>query len=409
MDGFDDRPPRPDRSPSDGRQDVEGPVLHPELLPVGQPGFADEGWQAWQAEAIPPPEPPPPRWRLALALFSLTFFTVTTLGPAFWGWTRTDLTTDLFPVLDPGLVKRVWTEPELLKLGLSMSVPVMLILLAHELGHYLACRRYRIAATLPYFLPTPLMLGTLGAFIRIKSQLRNRKELFDVGIAGPIAGFVVLIPFLLYGVANSQPAPLPDVLRPGESVLLPGRSLAVELVARLFHGPLGDHMILNLHPFALAAWFGLLATSINLIPLGQLDGGHILYAVSRRWQRRLAPLVWVGLALAGFLWQGWWVWCVLSVVFGLFHPRVRDEATPLGRGRQVLALVGLLILLLSFIPRGIIALEGALPDDGAGEAGEWVELIPSPAPGQKSAMSVTGPSLTSDTSMWARNRPVSTR
>lgn len=405
MDGFDDRPSRPDRSPSDGPRDVEGPVLHPELLPPSQPGFAGGAWGvgAWPQEE---PEPPPPRWRLALVLFALTFFTVTTLGPAFWGWTRTDLTTDLFPFLEPGIVKRVWTEPELLKLGLSLSVPALVILLAHELGHYLACRRYRIAATLPYFLPTPVMLGTLGAFIRIKAPIRNRKELFDVGIAGPIAGFVALIPFLLYGVANSQPAPLPEVLRPGESVLLPGRSLAIDLVARLFHGPLGDDMILNLHPFALAAWFGLLATSINLIPLGQLDGGHILYAVSRRWQRRLAPLVWVGLALAGFLWQGWWVWCVLSVVFGLFHPRVHNEAAPLGRGRQILAVVGLLILLLSFIPRGIIALEGALPDDGSGEAGEWVELNPEL---QKSAMSVTGPSLTSDTSMWARNRPVSTR
>lgn len=411
MDGFDNRPWRPDRSPSDRGPGVEGPLLHPELLPPGHPG-GPAG--PWQAQALPR-EPQRTRWRLALFLFLLTFFTVTTLGPAFWGWTRTDLTTDLLPFLGLGLVLRVWGDPELLRLGLSLSVPVMTILLAHELGHYIACRRYRLPSTVPYFLPTPFMLGTLGAFIRIKAPIRDRRELFDVGIAGPIAGFVALVPFLLYGVAHSQPAPMPEVLRPGESVLLPGRSLAIDLAARLFHGPLGDGMILNLHPFALAAWFGLLATSINLIPMGQLDGGHILYAVSRRWQRRLAPLAWIGLAVAGFYWQGWWVWCALTVLFRLYHPPLLDETTRIGRGRQVLAAFALLMLLLSFIPRGILALEGVLPGGGQ-EEGEWVELIPSalsPIPGerglQKSATSVTGPSLTSDTSMWARNRPVSTR
>lgn len=405
LDGSDNRPWNPDRSPGDRLPDVvdvEGPLLQPELLPPASPGYPGYPRSSWQARPFPR-EPQPTRWRLALFLFLLTFFTVTTLGPAFWGWTRTDLTTDLLPYLGLSLVMRVWTDPELLKLGLSVSIPVLTILLAHEMGHYVACRLYRLPSTVPYFLPTPLMLGTFGAFIRIKAPMRDRKELFDVGIAGPIAGFVALVPFLLYGVAHSQPAPMPEVLRPGESVLLPGRSLAVDLVARLFHGPLGDDMILNLHPFALAAWFGLLATSFNLIPLGQLDGGHILYAVSRRWQRRLAPMIWVGLAVAGFYWPGWWVWCVLTVIFRIYHPPLQDETSRIGRGRQILAAIAMLILLLSFIPRAILALEGALPDDGKA-AGEWVELG-----AQKSATSVTGPSLTSDTSMWARNRPVSTR
>jgi len=299
--------------------------------------------------------------------------------------TRTDVLTPHEPFLTPGLMKAVWTDPELLKLGLSFSAPALLILLAHEMGHYLACRRYRLPATLPYFLPLPLMLGTLGAFIRIRAPLRDRRELFDVGVAGPIAGFVMLLPFLFYGVAHSTPAVLQ--LRPGEILFLPGQCLAVDLVGRLFHGPLGEGMVLDLHPFALAAWFGLLATSINLIPLGQLDGGHILYAVSRRWQRRLAPLVWIGLAVAGRQWPGWWVWCVLSLVFGIFHPRLQNEAVPLTRGRKLLAAAALVILILSFMPRGL-AQVGALPGDAP--TGEWV---------QRSTTNVTGPSLTSDTSM----------
>jgi membrane-associated protease RseP (regulator of RpoE activity) len=278
--------------------------------------------------------------------------------------------------------------------ALGYSAAVLGILGAHEMGHYLACRHYRLPATLPYFLPLPSMLGTLGAFIRIKAPLRNRRELFDVGIAGPLAGFAALIPFLLYGVAHSETALRPTELRVGETIALPGQCLGLQLVARLFHGPMSADTILNLHPYALAAWFGLLATSINLIPLGQLDGGHILYAVSRRWQRRLALPVWAGLAAAGFLWPGWWLWCVLTVVFRVFHPPVQNEAAPIGRGRKILAAVALLILALSFMPRGIMVLE-SVPADGPAQenGGTWVKLL------QKSATSVTGPSLTNATSM----------
>jgi Zn-dependent protease len=383
LDGFDDRPWRPGLPPGDG--DAGHPPII-ELLPE-------------YAELLQPPRPTT-RLGLALTLLLLTFFTTTTLGPAFWVFTRTDVTSDLFPLLSFELVSRVWGDQDLLKLGLSFSVPLLTILLAHEMGHYLACQYYGLPATLPYFLPLPSMLGTLGAFIRIKAPLRNRRELFDVGIAGPIAGFVALIPFLLYGVAHSEPALRPTELRLGETIALPGHSLAIELVARLFHGPLGGDRVLNLHPYALAAWFGLLATSINLIPLGQLDGGHILYAVSRRWQRRLALPVWAGLAAAGFLWPGWWLWCVLTVVFRVFHPPVQNEALPLGRGRMILAAVALLILALTFTPRGIMVLEavpGDAPAEDGGDPGDrrgtWVELL------QKSATSVTGPSLTSATSM----------
>jgi membrane-associated protease RseP (regulator of RpoE activity) len=250
-------------------------------------------------------------------------------------------------VLSPHNIVRVWTDPALLQMGLQFSFAALTILLAHELGHYIACRHYGIPSTLPYFLPVPINFGTFGAFIRIKSPIRSKQELFDVGIAGPIAGFVALIPFLLYGVAKSQIAS--PAVTSGENLVL-GPCLAIDLVIRLFHGPLPDGKVLNLHPVAMAAWLGLLATSINLLPLGQLDGGHILYAAASRLQRRLALPFWIALGLMSFLWAGWLLWCVIILVIGLRHPPVWDETTPLDPFRRRLAWIGLVLLILSFMP-----------------------------------------------------------
>ncbi|HYH45386.1 MAG TPA: site-2 protease family protein [Thermoanaerobaculia bacterium] len=301
----------------------------------------------------PPPRPHRTHPLLAGLLFLATFVTTTTLGAVFLLGSRTDVMTDILPVLLPDTLRRVWGDPALLHSGLLFAGAALTILLAHEMGHYLACRHYRLPATLPYFLPFPAALGTLGAFIRIKAPLRSKRELFDVGVAGPIAGFVALLPFLAYGVAHSevgsyQPAePSPD----GNPLLfLPGRSLLFELAVRLFHGPLGPNMALDLHPFALGAWVGLFATALNLLPLGQLDGGHILYAVLGRTQRRLALPFLIGLALGGFYWPGWWVWCVILLILGFRHPPIRDEQTPLDRNRKLLALVALLIFALTFMP-----------------------------------------------------------
>jgi membrane-associated protease RseP (regulator of RpoE activity) len=248
--------------------------------------------------------------------------------------------------LTAGLVRRVWSDPALLSLGLSFSLPLLGILLAHELGHYVACRRYGIPATLPYFLPVPAMLGTMGAFIRIKSPIRSKRELFDVGFAGPAAGFVALLPFLLVGIARSTVGTMPA----GASFLLPGRCLAIQLATLLFHRPLDAGEVLNLHPFALAAWFGLFATALNLLPLSQLDGGHILYAAAGRRQRRLALPFWLALALGGLAWPGWWLWCGIVLVMGLRHPPVVDEWTPLDARRRRLALVALAMFALAFMP-----------------------------------------------------------
>ena len=317
-----------------------------ELVPAPGGGWAvDPRWA--------PPRPPRRRWWLAALLFAASVFTTTTLGAVWLLWTRTDVVTAEVPLLIPATVAAVWSDPALLALGFSFSLPVLFILLCHELGHYLACRRYRLPATPPFFLPAPLGLGTFGAFIRIRAPIQGKRELFDVGIWGPLAGFAALVPFLLAGIARSHPSPL-DAVPPevaGGSLLLPGDCLAVRLAARWFHGPLPDGTVLDLHPFALAAWFGLLATAINLLPLGQLDGGHILYAVTGRLQRRLALPLWLALGLAGLMvWSGWLLWSVIVLFMGLYHPPLRDETTPLGTGRRLLALLALAIFVLSFMP-----------------------------------------------------------
>ncbi|MEE8278888.1 MAG: site-2 protease family protein, partial [Thermoanaerobaculia bacterium] len=218
---------------------------------------------------------------------------------------------------------------------------------------YLTCRRYGLPATLPYFLPAPAGLGTLGAFIKIRAPIRTKRELLDVGAAGPIAGFVALLPFLVYGVWKSTPAPVeyaPPDLPMALTLFLPGKCLAIELTSRLFHGPLPPEVVLDYHPFALAAWLGLLATALNLLPLGQLDGGHIFYAANSRLQRRWARLLWAFLALASFRWPGWLLWCAIVLVMGLRHPPVYDETEALGPKRRRVALACLLILVVSFIP-----------------------------------------------------------
>lgn len=297
-------------------------------------------------------------WLLAAALFVAVFFTATTAGVDWVLAARTDVISPIpqvpfvGAVLSPRVVRMVWSDPALLRVGLSFSLPMMLILLCHELGHYVLCRRYRIVATPPYFLPAPFAFGTFGAFIRIRSAIRDKRQLFDVGVAGPIAGFVVLVPILVYGIAHSVPARITPAAEDGPATLLlqPGASLLSLLVTRLVHGPLAAGMVLDPHPFVLAAWVGLLATSLNLLPMSQLDGGHILYAAVGKLQWKLATPLWLVFLLAGFLFPGWWLWAFIVRVIGLRHPPVADESVELGPGRRAVALFALLMLLLCFMP-----------------------------------------------------------
>ncbi|OFW49138.1 MAG: hypothetical protein A3G77_10260 [Acidobacteria bacterium RIFCSPLOWO2_12_FULL_68_19] len=241
---------------------------------------------------------------------------------------------------------------EIIVNGLWYSASMLAILGAHEFGHYYACRYYGVDASLPYFLPAPLPLtGTLGAFIRIRQIIPVKRQLFDIGIAGPIAGFVVAVPVLLIGMSLSRVSALPSDTRGFVEL---GEPLLFKAAAWLFWGSPPDGYSINMHPMAFAAWFGLLATALNLFPIGQLDGGHIAYAVLGR-RSTIVTFGTVGVLVGlTFVSSSWAVWTVLTVVmllaFGPRHPRTIDEHVPLDRGRMWLAGFAFVMFVLCFTP-----------------------------------------------------------
>ena len=358
-------------------------------------------------EAPPAPQAPsvhPARWGLAAALFAATFFTTTTLGAVWSLYSRLDVMVDpnvVAPWLSPTVVASVWSRPEWLRLGLSYSLPLLFILLCHELGHYLTSRRYRIATTPPFFLPLPLALGTFGAFIRIREPFPDKRKLFDVAVAGPIAGFVALLPVLVYGIRHSPPVAIATV--PAGEAIMPGNNLALWATTRLVHGVLPDGVMLNLHPFVLAAWVGLLATSINLLPVGQLDGGHVLYALAGERHRQIARAAWLVIALGAFFSLGWLVWAFIVLLIGIGHPPVLDTTVGLDRKRKVLAAIALLILVVSFMPaperRVVVGAPATERPLQRAALGVGAAPPPAAAAGGRSSTNVTGPSLTNSTSM----------
>ena len=242
--------------------------------------------------------------------------------------------------------------------GFYYSATILAILGCHELGHYFACRYYDVDASLPFFLPLPLFLtGTLGAFIRIREPIPTKRMLFDIGIAGPIAGFLVAVPALFVGLSMSHVARLPANFVGYEL----GEPLLFKLASKLLWGTIPDGYSLNMHPIAFGAWFGLLATALNLIPAGQLDGGHISYAVLGR-RSTYVTFTMMACAIAlSFRATSWVVWTALMIAmltyFGPHHPPTFDEHEPLDRGRSVLALVALAMFVLCFTPAPISMLD----------------------------------------------------
>src|SRR5712692_553240 len=230
-----------------------------------------------------------------------------------------------------------------LLLGLPFSLTLMFILFAHEMGHYLYARHYRVYATLPFFVPFPSLIGTLGAFIRIKSPIPSRAALFDIGIAGPIAGFIPACVALLVGISLSHP-----IAGSAASEIQLGYPLAFHLAARLLHIAI-PLSALSLHPIAAAAWVGMFATALNLLPGGQLDGGHIVFSISPRLHRWVSLLTVVALVPLGkYLWTGWFLWAVLLALTGR-HPRVPRYPDVSGH-RRALALCAAMMLVLTFTP-----------------------------------------------------------
>ena len=245
--------------------------------------------------------------------------------------------------------------------GLWYSVTILAILGCHEMGHYLACRYYDVDASLPFFLPLPFLLtGTFGAFIRIREPIPTKPILFDIGIAGPIAGFLVAVPALVLGLSMSRVIQLPPVQEMGGALEL-GEPLLFQFVSWIFFGTPPEGYSLNLHPMAFAAWFGLIATALNLFPIGQLDGGHISYAVlGRKSSNVTLAMVGVAMTLAWFH-SSWVLWTILMVgmlyKFGRHHPRTFDEDQPLDRARIVLAIVAVMMLIVCFTPAPIEPIE----------------------------------------------------
>jgi membrane-associated protease RseP (regulator of RpoE activity) len=237
--------------------------------------------------------------------------------------------------------------------GIPFAACLLGILTAHELGHYILCKRRGVQATLPFFIPFPSLIGTLGAVIRIKSPIRSRKDLFDIGIAGPIAGFVVAVPILFASLLASKPLTIPQ----GDGWPVLGFPLVFDL-ARWALSVLGSHSAaahlsashLYLAPTAVAAWVGMLATALNLLPGGQLDGGHIIFALNphtHQWVSRLCILTL--LLLSWFSWAGWLVWAILLRITGSRHPMVPAQPG-LERKSQTLAVLAALMLLVTLTP-----------------------------------------------------------
>jgi membrane-associated protease RseP (regulator of RpoE activity) len=235
-------------------------------------------------------------------------------------------------------------QPSHLWLGIPFSFTLMTILFAHEMGHYLYCRYYRVHATLPLFLPFPSLIGTMGAFIRIRSPIRSRSALFDIGIAGPIAGFVFAFAALMIGLGLSKPLAAPALVE-----IQIGYPLIFRLANHLLHGSASPVLAtLNLHPVAMAAWVGMFATALNLLPGGQLDGGHIVFAVLPRWHRAISiATMLILIPLAYFRWNGWLIWALMVGITGLRHPAVPGYPA-ISRRRKWLALLALLMLALTF-------------------------------------------------------------
>jgi membrane-associated protease RseP (regulator of RpoE activity) len=230
--------------------------------------------------------------------------------------------------------------------ALSFSFPLLAILFAHEMGHYLMCRRYGIDASPPYFIPFPSLVGTMGAFIRIREPFRTKTQLFDVGVAGPIAGFVVALPILVYGMAHTRVNPGP--IEGG--TLIFHYPLLVTILQKLLLGSTFTSMDVIEHPAFVAGWFGLFVTALNLVPIGQLDGGHALYAIAGRHTRKIVlPLLAVVVGL-GFKFAGWWFWAALLLIMGIRHPRLVDEDAPLDPRRKAVAAVILAMFVLCFTP-----------------------------------------------------------
>lgn len=331
--------------------------------PADGPGFSRDSFplEPFEGSFVVPSRPRKFQSRLWLhvVLFLLTLVTTTLTGA--WHYA-------LF-VSAPTLPQptHLWQEPiywvqstlhywrtGMLWRGFWYSGTLLAILGAHEMGHYVYCRRYDIDASPPYFLPLPpftFLTGTLGAVIRIREAFPDRKVLFDIGVAGPLAGFAVLVPALFWGMTMSNIVPAPTE---GGVVFL-GEPLLFKLAMHAVFGAIDPSNTVNMHPMVFASWFGMLATALNLLPFGQLDGGHITYATLGRWSTPVSiATVTTAVMMTAFVSISWVVMTLMMVVMlytlGPRHPRVLYEHAPVGPGRTAVAVLAFIIFALCFTP-----------------------------------------------------------
>jgi membrane-associated protease RseP (regulator of RpoE activity) len=291
----------------------------------------------WQEPGLYPPNPPRsagrgigPKTQVPVALFLLTVASTFLVG------------------LSDGLAGAFW-----------YSGGIMVILLAHEMGHYLMARKYGIPATLPYFIPMPFSpFGTMGAVIKMSGTIPNRRALMDVGAAGPLAGMVFIVPAIVFGLMKSKLVPLTAL---GENSISLGDSLLFKFLAWISIGPVPNGQDVLLHPLAFAGWVGLLVTALNLLPIGQLDGGHISYSLFRGKSRVVSRLFyWILIGVCLFLYAGW---ALLVVVLTIIrrHPPTWDDAIPLDRRRIIMGWIALAVFILAFTPVPFGIGEGIIP------------------------------------------------
>jgi Zn-dependent protease len=299
------------------------------------------------AEPAPPPLPRRrPVWP-ALILFILTVISTLTVGVEFarsYSRNEAPFSGDQNPF---AIMLYPLEHPHLLLLGIPFSFTLLGILLAHELGHYFACKLYDIDVSYPCFIPAPTLFGTFGAFIRIRSPITTRRALFDVGLAGPVVGFLIAVPAMVYAIASSKIVPGAQASAP----IVFGNPPLMKIFISLFHPGVDPNAIL-LHPIGRAAWMGLFATALNLFPVWQLDGGHIVYSLASQYHRRIsiiASLALIALGTQDPLWYGWGgVLLLLSLRF--HHPPLVDRWEPLTPSRRLWAVGALAIFLLCFTP-----------------------------------------------------------
>ena len=275
-------------------------------------------------------------WILPISLFVVTCFTTLWAGAyqAYRGPAR-------------GPVDFLLASPEAIWQGIPFALTLLCILTTHEFGHFVLSKIHRVPASLPLFVPgLPHFIGTFGAIIRIRGPIVSRLALFDIGVAGPLAGFIVAVGTLIVGLHLST-----VVEQAGTLGLHLGEPLLLKFLAWLVIGPIPPESDVVLHPIGFAAWFGLFVTSLNLIPIGQLDGGHVAYALLGKRQKTMALVMLPILLILGYVgWPGWFLWALMAGLWGVGHPPVMDPDTPLGRGRTMVGWIAVAVFVVTFAP-----------------------------------------------------------